>query len=152
MPTSPIPSTNSTLTFNPTVDAPNFSCAGYVNITTSDSIVHGQVKQAGKFAFSRIYESGHEVPFYQPLASLEIFERAINGHDIATGLTRAGTRYITKGTPKSTYREGNSTIQLEVTPANATYDTGTGEPNLGKRRRRSSGFLRSVSRRFKPGR
>jgi len=37
------------------------------------------VKQSGHFAFVRIYESGHEVPFYQPLASLEMFERAICG-------------------------------------------------------------------------
>lgn len=35
--------------------------AGYVNLTTVDGIVHGQVKQAGNFSFTRIYESGHEV-------------------------------------------------------------------------------------------
>ncbi|KAG0646697.1 Serine carboxypeptidase B [Hyphodiscus hymeniophilus] len=116
------------------VNATGFSCAGYSNITTTDGIVHGQVKQAGKFAFSRIYESGHEVPFYQPLAALEIFERAINGKDIATGKTKPGPKYLTEGTAESTYREGNSTIQFEVLPSNARYDTTTGEP--GKRRLR----------------
>jgi carboxypeptidase C (cathepsin A) len=50
----------------------------YTNLSTSDNVVHGQVNQAGNFSIVRIYESGHEVPFYQPLASLEIFGRAIN--------------------------------------------------------------------------
>ena len=43
------------------VNTPGFSRAGYVNITTSDGILHGQVKQASKFSFVWIYESGHEV-------------------------------------------------------------------------------------------
>ena len=41
------------------VDQPGFSAAGYVNISTSDDIVHGQVKQSGAFSFVRIYESGY---------------------------------------------------------------------------------------------
>lgn len=44
------------------VQAPGFSSAGYVNMTTSDSVVHGQIKQSGKFAFVRIYESGMLCP------------------------------------------------------------------------------------------
>jgi hypothetical protein len=127
------------------VNATGFECAGYANISTSDHIVHGQVKQAGKFAFSRIYESGHEVPFYQPLAALEIFERAINGKDIATGEKIVGNGYLTQGTAESTYREGNSTIQFEVLPTNSTYDTATNEP--GKRAGRRT--LTHVGKRFK---
>ena len=30
------------------IGAPGFSSAGYANITTSDGVVHGQVKQSGK--------------------------------------------------------------------------------------------------------
>lgn len=78
----------------------------------------------------RIYESGHEVPFYQPLLSLEIFTRAINGLDIATGKVKVGTSYLTKGTEKSEYREGNRTMQWEVLPGNATYNFTTGKPNM----------------------
>ncbi|KAI1075357.1 alpha/beta-hydrolase [Whalleya microplaca] len=110
------------------VDAPGFSEAGYTNLTTSDGIVHGQVKQAGKFSFTRIYESGHEVPFYQPLAALELLERAIKGNDIVTGKLAVDSDYLTQGTPKSTYRQGNATVQWEVLPANATYDVNTNGP------------------------
>lgn len=110
------------------VGAPGFKEAGYVNLTTSDGIVHGQVRQSSSFSFVRIYESGHEVPFYQPVAALEIFERAIKDLDIATGKHKAKGDYKTKGTPKSTYREGNSTIQFSVLDPDSTYDTTTNEP------------------------
>ncbi|KAI4658224.1 uncharacterized protein J4E79_007206 [Alternaria viburni] len=111
------------------INATGYSEAGFTNITTSDGIVHGQVKQAGLFSFLRIYESGHEVPFYQPLASLEIFERALKQVDIATGKEKFDADYLTVGTPTSDYREGNATIQFEVTPANATYNTELNGPD-----------------------
>jgi carboxypeptidase C (cathepsin A) len=111
------------------INATGFSSAGFTNITTSDNIVHGQVKQAGLFSFLRIYESGHEVPFYQPLASLEIFERALKQVDIATGCEKVDEGYRTVGTPTSDYREGNATMQFEVTPANATYNTVLNAPD-----------------------
>ncbi|KAB8297299.1 hypothetical protein EYC80_002654 [Monilinia laxa] len=89
------------------INATNYDIAGYTNITTSDSIVHGQVKQSGLFSFSRVYEAGHLVPFYQPLAALEIFERVIGRKDIQTGTIDINTNktYLTVGTPKkdSTY-------------------------------------------------
>jgi len=111
------------------INPAGWTTAGYTNISTSDSIVHGQVKQAGRFAFARVYESGHEVPFYQPVAALEIFDRAINGKDIATGERKVRAGYRTRGTVKSTYREGNSTIQLATPPVDDTYNTTTNEPN-----------------------
>jgi hypothetical protein len=129
------------------INAPSYSQAGYKNITTSDSIVHGQVKQAGKFSFIRIYESGHEVPFYQPLVALEMFERAVKGLDIATGMVEVGPGYLTIGTKESSYREGNGTMQTEVVEVGAEYNTTTNMPNpfnasavtrKGSRRRRES--------------
>jgi hypothetical protein len=104
---------------------------GYTNVTTSDGVVHGQVKQSGKFSFLRIYESGHEVPFYQPVIALEMFERALAGLDIATGTEVVDADYLSVGTPTSTYIEGNSTIQLSVTPSDETYDVFTGQPING---------------------
>jgi carboxypeptidase C (cathepsin A) len=104
--------------------------AGYVDLSTSDGIVHAQVKQAGKFSFTRVFEAGHEVPFYQPLAALEMFDRVINGLDVATGTRKIGNKscYVTKGTAKSEYREGNATVQFEVLPPNSTYDPSVNGP------------------------
>ena len=111
------------------VQAPGFASAGYTNMQTSDGIVHGQVKQSGKFSFVRIYYSGHEVPFYQPLAALEMFERAIQGKDIATGTRVAVASYKTVGTSKSVFHEGNRTVQFQVLPITAIYNTTTNAPN-----------------------
>lgn len=111
------------------INATGYHGAGFTNISTSDNIVHGQVKQSGLFSFVRIYESGHEVPFYQPLAALEMFERALNRVDIATGEDNCTADYITVGSKYSTYREGNATIQLEVVPSNATYNTALNGPD-----------------------
>lgn len=96
--------------------------AGYADLRTSDGVAHGQTKQAGRFSFTRVYESGHMVPFYQPLAALELFGRAIGGRDVATGETVVGNRYRTEGTPRSTHRNGDSTMQWAVVAANRTYD------------------------------
>ncbi|KIS67893.1 putative carboxypeptidase 2 [Mycosarcoma maydis] len=108
-----------------------FDQAGYQDLETSDGVTHGQVKQSGQFSFVRIYESGHEVPFYQPLASLELFQRVLKGTDLATGkdkISRDST-YKTIGPAKSTYREGNGTVQFEVLPPDATYNTTLNAPN-----------------------
>ena len=110
------------------VGASGFSEAGYADLATNDGVVHGQVKQAGRFSFTRIYESGHEVPFYQPLVSLEYFDRAIRGRDLQTGTRAIDDAYRTAGPSRSTYREGNGTVQLDVTPENRTYDVETNKP------------------------
>ncbi|KAI9759042.1 MAG: hypothetical protein M4579_002631 [Chaenotheca gracillima] len=130
------------------IDAPGFCDAGYVNITTSDNVVHGQVKQSGAFSFSRVYESGHEVPFYQPVLALALFERAIAGKDIATGKTSTSSSYKTEGPAKSTYREGNSTIQLEVVDPDATYNTTLNGPDPASNSSSSATSRRSLPRHF----
>lgn len=110
------------------VMAPGFNEAGYTNLQTNDGIVHGQVKQAGKFSFTRIYESGHMVPFYQPLAAQELFSRAVNGLDIASGIHAVDESFTSQGTKASTYREGSATMQWEVLRPDATYDTASNKP------------------------
>ena len=113
------------------VDAPGMAAAGFVNVTTSDNIVNGQVKQSDNFAFVRVFESGHEVPFYQPVLALEMFERALARTDIGTGKTKVakGQGFKTNGPLVSSYREGISTVQMKKVPADATYNTTTHAPN-----------------------
>ncbi|KAJ9353715.1 hypothetical protein DTO027B9_5158 [Paecilomyces variotii] len=133
------------------VDAPGFQEAGYTNISTSDGIVHGQVRQAGKFAFVRVYESGHEVPFYQPELALEMFRRVISGRDVATGKHSVvlSEGYRTVGEEKSTYREGNGTVQWKVLGPDTTYNTTLNGPNATPVA--SSGSKKKMQkRRFKP--
>ena len=45
------------------VNATGYTDAGFVNITSSDHVVHGQVKQAGTFAFVRVSTPS---PFFIP--------------------------------------------------------------------------------------
>lgn len=110
------------------------------------------MKQASNFAFARVYESGHEVPFYQPLLALEMFERAISGKDIATGTENClHEGYKTVGTADSTYREGNATIQWEMLPADATYNTTTNVPSASNATSTSSDVNKQSKRKlFKP--
>ncbi|EGX90665.1 serine carboxypeptidase, putative [Cordyceps militaris CM01] len=112
------------------VKAPGWGEAGYADLATSDGQVNAQVKQSHKFSFTRFFWAGHETPFYQPLASLEYFERVISGRDIATGRVDVASQcaYRSVGTPESTFRQGNSTVQWTVMPRKLTYDTNTHKP------------------------
>ena len=76
-----------------------FQDAGYANISTNASYIGGQVRQYGNFSFSRVFQSGHEVPAYQPETAYQIFTRAIFGTDIATGTisTNDKPEYATEG-------------------------------------------------------
>jgi carboxypeptidase C (cathepsin A) len=54
-----------------------FRAAGYEAMVV-DGTEYGEVRQYGNFSFARVYESGHEVPYYQRefvlLSSPETFE------------------------------------------------------------------------------
>ncbi|KAI1109168.1 carboxypeptidase S1 [Nemania sp. NC0429] len=79
-----------------------FSLAGYTDITIDGSTPAGQVRQHGMFSFSRIYQSGHMVPAYQPDATLSILRRVMQQRDIATGNISLSDDYSTSGTFEST--------------------------------------------------
>lgn len=104
-----------------------FNTAGYVDVQTPDKVIHGQAKQSGNFAFVRAYQSGHMVPFFKPLLSLEILKRTIHGLDIATGKHKMGGK--TTGPARSTLVEGNGTVQLSVVPEGATYNYSSNSPD-----------------------
>jgi hypothetical protein len=112
------------------IDVDGWDNAGYVNVTTSDGIVHGQVKQAGNFSFARVYYAGHEAPFYQPVLLLEMLQRVIGGKDVATGQFVPDAYYRTQGPKESTFREGNSTVQWEIVYQNTTYNLSAHAPGV----------------------
>ncbi|KAK7192631.1 hypothetical protein DPSP01_006571 [Paraphaeosphaeria sporulosa] len=76
--------------------ATGFSSAGYAPIATNASYSGGLVRQAGKLSFSRVFQAGHEVPYYQPETALAIFNRVMFGADVATGTVEA-EGYVSAG-------------------------------------------------------
>ncbi|OXV06609.1 hypothetical protein Egran_05622 [Elaphomyces granulatus] len=86
----------------------DFNRAGYAEIEFGGpDTFWGVVRQHGNFSFSRIYQSGHMVPAYQPELALELFRRVQSNHDFATGtvdlITDPG--YSTSGDANSTHTE-----------------------------------------------
>lgn len=85
-------------------DSSEFRAAGYAPFTV-DGVEYGEVRQYGNFSFLRIYEAGHEVPFYQPEASLAMFNRTVFHYDIATGELPVTANLTTVGGPNATHTE-----------------------------------------------
>lgn len=82
-----------------------FATTGYVPFVV-DGREYGEVREYGNFNFLRVYEAGHEVPFYQPLASLEFFRRMLGNKDVATGEREASSSFGNgKGEAKATHTE-----------------------------------------------
>lgn len=81
-----------------------FAAAGYAPFVVDDT-EYGEVRQYGNFSFLRIYEAGHEVPFYQPIATLEMFRRVILGLDLADGDLMVSSGYATEGNVTATHSE-----------------------------------------------
>ncbi|KAB5575722.1 carboxypeptidase S1 [Coniochaeta sp. 2T2.1] len=74
-----------------------FANAGYADIKIPFSPDGGLVRQVGSFSFSRVFQSGHEMPYYQPAVALALFSRTIFGLDAAKGLTPVTAGYSTTG-------------------------------------------------------
>jgi carboxypeptidase C (cathepsin A) len=81
-----------------------FRAAGYEPFTV-DGVEYGEVRQYGNFSFLRIYEAGHEVPFYQPVGSLAMFNRTIQHLSIADGSKPVTDTLSTSGGPNATHTE-----------------------------------------------
>ena len=84
--------------------AKEFRESGYVPFMV-DGTEYGEVRQYGNFSFLRMYESGHEVPYYQPKASLELFRRVLGNLVVADGSQPVTPDYETNGKPSATHTE-----------------------------------------------
>lgn len=75
-----------------------FANTGYSQLlTTGSALSSGMTRQLGNFSFTRVFQAGHEVPSYQPIAAYEIFMRTTFNRDVATGLLSVTDDYSTIG-------------------------------------------------------
>lgn len=103
-----------------------FNAAGYVPFLV-DGTEYGEVRQYGNFSFTRVYEAGHEIPYYQPVAALELFRRTILQLDIADGKGMFDATYATNGTAYATHTEPFVPLPSSTsTEAAATATAGAG--------------------------
>ncbi|QIW99450.1 hypothetical protein AMS68_004968 [Peltaster fructicola] len=103
-----LPSTNAQqiLSGQPISYAEAFPRAGYAEIVVNASYVGGSVRQYGNLSFSRIYDAGHMVPYYQPETAFTVFTRIIYGTSIATGQGINLSNFSTSG-PANTTKVNN---------------------------------------------
>lgn len=103
----------------PHAQAAQFRAAGYAPVHTNASYVGGLVRQHGNFSFTRVFESGHEVPAYQPQTAWEIFHRALSNKDISTGkVDTADNRTYSSEGPSSSWHVKND---VPESPAPTCY-------------------------------
>ncbi|KAK4545869.1 hypothetical protein LTR36_002433 [Oleoguttula mirabilis] len=88
---------------NPASYATAFPAAGYADIVVNASYVGGAVRQYGNLSFSRIYDSGHFVPYFQPETAFTVFTRVLQGADISTGDIVDLSTFGTTGPSNSTH-------------------------------------------------
>ncbi|PSK57842.1 Carboxypeptidase Y A [Elsinoe australis] len=115
-PIAPLPTTtssSSTATEDPSATVTDTAATGspYPALSTEDGPA-GVVKQANKFAFARIYNAGHSPGASRPDVVFAMWRRFISNTDVATGKTQVKkTGYSSKGTKKSTYKEGAGALK-----------------------------------------
>lgn len=76
--------------------APAYRKAGYEEIRVNDTYIGGVTKQHGLLSFSRVFDAGHSVSWYQPETSFQIFNRAISNRDVSTGCQKLPRRRLVK--------------------------------------------------------
>jgi hypothetical protein len=95
-----------------------FPAAGYANILVNDDSFGGHVRQYGNLSFSRIFDAGHFVPYYQPETAFIVFSRIIMGKDISWGNETDLATYGTKGTQDSASAHRN---EIPASPAHTCW-------------------------------
>lgn len=92
-----------------------WNSAGYADIVVNTTYVGGAVRQFGNFSFSRIYDAGHTVPFYQPETAFTVFTRIIDGTDLSTGEAVDLRNFTSSGPKNSTHTNSPLAKQPEPT-------------------------------------
>ena len=98
--------------------ATQFQHAGYAPLMVNGTR-YGDTREYENFSFTRVFNAGHMVPFYQPRAALAMFNRTILGLDIATGEQKIHANYSTLGALQSTYGQRNVTDHRNTTALNS---------------------------------
>ncbi|KAJ5139145.1 Peptidase S10 serine carboxypeptidase [Penicillium bovifimosum] len=83
-----------------------FQKAGYAPFLV-DGVEYGETREYGNFSFTRVYESGHEVPYYQPEASLQLFNRTLNGWELSKGEKKAKPDAGSSGPVSATHTQSS---------------------------------------------
>ncbi|KAJ5577808.1 uncharacterized protein N7459_006772 [Penicillium hispanicum] len=81
-----------------------FQAAGYAPFLV-DGVEYGETREYGNFSFTRIYEAGHEVPYYQPVAALQLFNRTLNGWELPKGDKKLTSDFGSDGPATATHTE-----------------------------------------------
>jgi carboxypeptidase C (cathepsin A) len=86
-----------------------FQASGYAPFVVNGT-EYGESRQYGNFSFTRVYESGHEVPYYQPVAALELFRRALGDLVLSDGTEKVTPAYQSNGSANATHTESFVTL------------------------------------------
>ncbi|KAG6035497.1 hypothetical protein E4U41_006051 [Claviceps citrina] len=85
--------------------AARFPDAGYAPIIVNDTYVGGLVRQYGNLSFSRIYQAGHSVAWYQPETAFQVFARIMMGNSVSTGEAINLSLYNTTGSSVASHSD-----------------------------------------------
>lgn len=107
--------------------ATKFPAAGYAPIIVNDSYVGGLVRQYGNLTFSRIYQAGHSVAWYQPETAFQVFARIMMGTSLSTGENINLTAYNTTGSSVASHSDKlpampSATCYIHAFPNTCDYD------------------------------
>ncbi|CAG8918084.1 unnamed protein product [Penicillium salamii] len=83
-----------------------FRKAGYAPFLV-DGVEYGETREYGNFSFTRVYEAGHEVPYYQPEASLQLFNRTLFGWELPEGQKKLKADFGSEGPSEATHTQSS---------------------------------------------
>ncbi|EKG13315.1 Peptidase S10 serine carboxypeptidase [Macrophomina phaseolina MS6] len=93
-----------------------FQAAGYADLIVNSSYIGGAVRQFSNLSFTRVYDSGHAVPAYQPETAFTLFTRIIEGTDLGTGeLIEDVNTFYTNGPQNASHTNDKSSTSASPT-------------------------------------